>query len=380
MQLKLKQRIDNLIGGGLVALHLVPVRVLGKLLRLNHRLNQAPQNIIIIKMLGFGSLILAGDAILALKKKYPHSKITLICASALGEGASSLKLFDTILCINDKGLFSLIKSSIGVIFHCLKLKGKWCFDFEVYSRLTTIFSLYTFSKNRFGFEFEKVNFRNYLNTHNTYFNLFIPTEENYNKMAENAQAPVLERYYLPHKNSNSSLQYIVINNTCSDLSIQRKMEQWQIIDSIKNIAEQGKYKIALAGAPADKATNDAIINQLNLPNTTIENWAGRYDFNTYIELLANNTKAIITIDSAPLHIAARLGIPILAIWGPTQPQSLAPTWLRQSNLYKEINLQVSCSPCVHHTKELPCGGNNFCIKNITSNTINTQFLALLNAQ
>ena len=72
MQLKIKQSIDNLIGGALVALHVLPVRVLGKLLRINHRLDKAPKHIIVIKMLGLGSLILAGDALLALKKKYPR--------------------------------------------------------------------------------------------------------------------------------------------------------------------------------------------------------------------------------------------------------------------------------------------------------------------
>ncbi len=365
MHLKFKQRIDNLIGGSLVALHLIPVRFLGKILRLNHNLNQAPQNIIILKMLGFGSLILASDAILAIKKKYPNCKFTLICSSSLDEGAASLKLYDNILNIYDKSIFTLIKSSLNVIFQCLKLKDKWCFDFEVYSRLTTIFSLYTFSKNRFGFEFEKVNFRNYLNTHNTYFNLFIPTEENYNKMAENIGAIISERYFLPQKNDNKEYKYIVINNTCSDLSIQRKLESWQIIDIINYIQTETKYTVALAGSPADKLTNEQIIAQID-NSESIENWAGKHSFNKYLELLANQTKAMITIDSAPLHIAARLEIPLLAIWGPTQPQSLAPKWLRESALYKEINLSVNCSPCVHHTKELPCGGNNFCIKNITS--------------
>ncbi len=46
MQLK-KKRIDNLIGQRLLALHLVPVRVIGKLLRLNHQLTKEPQKKII---------------------------------------------------------------------------------------------------------------------------------------------------------------------------------------------------------------------------------------------------------------------------------------------------------------------------------------------
>ena len=40
-----------------------------------------------------------------------------------------------------------------------------------------------------------------------------------------------------------------------------------------------------------------------------------YSFNEYINKLAGHTAALLTIDSAPLHIAARLKGPLLAVWG-----------------------------------------------------------------
>ncbi|MES2618532.1 MAG: glycosyltransferase family 9 protein [Bacteroidota bacterium] len=381
MQLHLKQQIDNLIGGALVAVHLFPVRVLGKILRIDHRLAKPPKHIIVIKMLGLGSLILAGDALLALKKKYPETQFILIGGKALKESAGLLQLFDKVWIINDSSFVAMIKSAVSIIFKCMKLKNKWCFDFEVYSRLTTIFSLYTFSKNRFGFEFEKVNFRNYLNTHNTYFNQFIPSEENYNMMAENAGAIVNERYYLPQRQSAGEKQYIVINNTCSDLSIQRKLEPEQIIQFVDELSKLYPYKIALAGAPSDQSDNQRIIEGLKEESRhKVENWAGNLSFNEYISTLANKAVAMVTIDSAPLHIAARLEIPVLAIWGPTQPQSLAPDWLRSGNKYQEINLSKHCSPCVHQTKELPCRGNNTCMKDITTVQMTTVLNQLLNGQ
>ncbi|MDI1232863.1 MAG: glycosyltransferase family 9 protein [bacterium] len=379
MQLKIKQRIDNLIGGTLVAIHLLPVRILGKLLRINHRLDKAPNHIIVIKMLGLGSLILAGDALLALKKKYPNTEFILIGGRALKDTAPLLNLFDRIWIIDDESLFAMVKSAMGIVLKCLRLRNKWSFDFEVYSRLTTIFSLYTFSKNRFGFEFEKVNFRNYLNTHNTYFNLFIPTEENYNFMAIDAGAEITERYYLPQKNNGINRSVIVINNTCSDLSIQRKLDSDQLSELINLILLNTAYAVALAGAPNDKLANQlAIDNSQHGGDGRVLNWAGSLGFEAYLEALASKAKAIVTIDSAPLHIAARLGIPMVAIWGPTQAQSLAPLWLRESKLYKEINLKVHCSPCVHHTKELPCKGYNFCIKDIEMTTVFNQLNELLN--
>lgn len=379
MNLKIKQSIDNLIGGTLVALHLMPVRVLGKLLRINHQLKDDPKHIIVIKMLGLGSLILAGDALLALKKRYPNTQFILIGGRALKDTAPLLQLFDRIWIVDDGNFFSMIQSTLGIVLKCLKLRNKWSFDFEVYSRLTTIFSLYTFSKNRFGFEFEKVNFRNYLNTHNTYFNQFIPTEENYNFMAMAAGASISERYYLPQKSDTVNRQVIVINNTCSDLSIQRKLEMHQLTELIALIYHQTTYTIALAGAPADQILNQRAIDGTKINDTSrILNWAGTLGFETYINALATNAKAMITIDSAPLHIAARLNIPMVSIWGPTQSQSLAPLWLRESVNYREVNLKVHCSPCVHHTKELPCKGDNFCIKDIDMHSVFYQLKELLN--
>lgn len=379
MQLKFKQRIDNLIGGTLVAIHLLPVRVLGKLLRIDHRLEKAPKHIIVIKMLGLGSLILAGDALLALKKKYPQTEFILIGGKALKDTAPLLQLFDRIWIIDDSSFLKMLQSALAIVLKCLKLRNKWSFDFEVYSRLTTIFSLYTFSKNRFGFEFEKVNFRNYLNTHNTYFNQFIPTEENYNLMAVDAGASISERYYLPQKMEQNNGHVIVINNTCSDLSIQRKLDAAQLTELIQLLYQSTTYDIALAGAPGDSTSNQLAITQTNIQDTKrIQNWAGQLSFEAYIATLAKSAVAMITIDSAPLHIAARLGIPMVSIWGPTQSQSLAPTWLRESSTYKEVNLKVHCSPCVHHTKELPCKGHNFCIKDIQMTTVLQQLKALIN--
>ena len=77
---------------------------------------------------------------------------------------------------------------------------------------------------------------------------------------------------------------------------------------------------------------------------------------------------MITVDSAPLHIAQKLGIPTLSIWGPTTPQSRII--IDDSN--QVIFHQVSCSPCVHLSGELPCKGNNFCIKDITQEEIITK--------
>jgi ADP-heptose:LPS heptosyltransferase len=96
-------------------------------------------------------------------------------------------------------------------------------------------------------------------------------------------------------------------------------------------------------------------------NNRIENIAGKYAFRDYYTYLYNNCLLMITIDSAPLHIANKLNVPNLSIWGPTRPANLIDTDTDNEYIY----LNASCSPCVHQTDELPCGGDNFCITSIT---------------
>ena len=199
-------------------------------------------------------------------------------------------------------------------------------------------------------------------------------------MVQMAGTEVNEQYTLRHDTQgDGDKNCIVINNTCSTLSLQRKLDDSQLINLIEELTKTGHHKIALLGAPSDKTINQNLIEQLASDiQTKVENWAGKFSFKEVINQQALHAKAIITIDSAPLHIAARLNIPMVAIWGPTQSQTLAPTWLRERKNYAEINHHVHCSPCVHHTKELPCKGNNFCIKEISTQEIIQSLERILN--
>ena len=70
MLLATKQFIDNAIGTLLVAINLPLARFFGWLLKRNHSVENPPKNILVIKMLGLGSVILASDALQAIRKKY----------------------------------------------------------------------------------------------------------------------------------------------------------------------------------------------------------------------------------------------------------------------------------------------------------------------
>jgi ADP-heptose:LPS heptosyltransferase len=52
-------------------------------------------------------------------------------------------------------------------------------------------------------------------------------------------------------------------------------------------------------------------------------------------------------DCGPLHIAAAVGTPTISIFGPTDPQKLAP--LGEAHIY--VRSDAACSPCYRQTEE-----------------------------
>lgn len=382
MNLKLKQWIDGRIGRALAAIHVILVRAIGLLLNRNHSIDKVPENILVIKMLGLGSVIMASDSIYSLKQKYPQAKLILMCGKGVAAGVQPLQLFDEIWIHDDSNIFKLVTSGIQLMFKSWKLKKLWVIDLEVYSVLTTLFSAYTLAINRFGFQLNKVHFRNYLNTHNVYFNQFITVTQNYQNLVFAAGVKEIKPFKIkvePTEPINLK-KYIAINNTCSDLGGNlRKLPD----DLLKTVCEyllnHTDYLLAFTGAPSDKAAIESFLQiNLNTYKQRVLNIAGMHTFDAYYAFLQHNCKLMISIDSAPLHIAMKLGLPTYSLWGPIQPNQRF-NFNKQSK-HRHYYLGTPCSPCIHLSDVVPCGGDNICMKQMSTSVICNNLIEMLHEQ
>lgn len=371
MTLKFKQFIDCYIGRVLVFFNVILVRSVGLLLKRDHSLNKPPRHILVIKMLGLGSIIMASDSIFSLRKKYPAAKIILLCGRSIKPGVAPIGLFDEIWTNDDRNILRMAWSGCTLLARSWKLKGLWVIDLEVYSILTTLFSAWTCAVNRFGFQLNKVYFRNYLNTHNIYFNQFITVNQNYEMLVKAAGVTEIEPFSISFPDSGKEKKYIAINNTCSELGGDlRKIPALTLTGICGHIVETTPYDIAFTGAPSDRESIGTFIdNHLSPIKQRIRNTAGEFGFEEYYHFLQHECVAMISIDSAPLHIAMKLGMRTLSLWGPINPLHR----FRFSGQHKHLSyyLATECSPCIHHTEVVPCGGDNICMKHMETHEINT---------
>jgi heptosyltransferase-1 len=81
--------------------------------------------------------------------------------------------------------------------------------------------------------------------------------------------------------------------------------------------------------------------------------AGKTDLKELIEIM-RGAKFVVSNDSGPMHIAAALGIPVFAIFGPTNPLRTGP-YGKGHTIIKE---DISCAPCFKRTcSDIKCMNN-----------------------
>ena len=108
-------------------------------------------------------------------------------------------------------------------------------------------------------------------------------------------------------------------------------------------------QVAMLGSPKDKAAGDEIIAITG--DDGMFNLAGATSLDEAIALIAR-AKAVVANDSGLLHIASALNRPVVALYGPTDPNHAPPF----SDVAKSISLHLGCAPC--QQRECPLGHHN----------------------
>ena len=102
----------------------------------------------------------------------------------------------------------------------------------------------------------------------------------------------------------------------------------------------------LLGAPEEREVGEQIVSACEHPR--LHNLMGQTSLPGMIELLRASS-LMLTNDSGPMHIAAALEVPIVALFGPTDPTLTGP----YGDRHQVLQSQVECAPCFKRECPLP---------------------------
>ena len=103
------------------------------------------------------------------------------------------------------------------------------------------------------------------------------------------------------------------------------------------LAEAGKA-VVFTGGPDDRAGVAAIGAMMRQPPV---NLAGATSLKGLAALFAR-AQAVVSTDTGPMHVAAAVGTPVVALFGPTAPWRTGPYGVQ----HQVVRLGLACSPCL----------------------------------
>jgi heptosyltransferase-2 len=103
------------------------------------------------------------------------------------------------------------------------------------------------------------------------------------------------------------------------------------------LARRGGARVAILGAEGERELGEAMAAQIGPPAL---NLCGRTSLPELAGVLSQ-LELLVTNDSGPMHVAAALGTPVVAVFGPTDWRETAPVGER----HRIVREAVACAPC-----------------------------------
>ena len=173
---------------------------------------------------------------------------------------------------------------------------------------------------------------------------------NFTSKEINRNASILKKYELTENGD-----YVILALTTQWKSKNYPVEYWAEIIKYLNKIDK---KIIIIGTASDQKEIDELL-KLGLSNKFI-NLCGKTNIRELV-LLIKNSMLVISGDSGPMHIAASLNIPVIAIFGPTNPRKWGPV----SNNSVVLSINEDCKYCY----KTHCPKNSICLKKIKPDVV-----------
>jgi ADP-heptose:LPS heptosyltransferase len=121
----------------------------------------------------------------------------------------------------------------------------------------------------------------------------------------------------------------------------RAIKQWdpdRFVDVAARLADARGATIVATGAPADRPLVDRLLRSLT-PRPVID--ASETDDLLTSAAILSRLDLVVTGDTGPMHLAAAVGTPVVAIFGPSDPARYAT----HGPLDRVVRTDLPCSPC-----------------------------------
>ena len=337
--------------------------------------------ILIITLSGIGDALMFTPALKLLRKSLPDAELdALVMYRGAKEIFESNPNFNKVIHFNflEEGASKSLK-------FLLQLRKKYDASINVYPANRKEYNFISFligAKERAGVVYLRKN-RTNLNSLN---NIKVLENDNVHNVRTNiklcealigkkySEEPPLEfqitneekdkaRKYFNEVGISSEELVVGFHPGCATLKnhIKRRWVPEKFAELAKKLINNHSARILIFGGPEEKELKEQISSLINSERVNVVNAESL----TKSSAIMQRCKIIVTNDSSQMHIAAALGLKVVAIIGPTNQNYIHP-WKTEHQI---VSLNLDCSPCFFYSPTpLICHRTDVmfkCIKELT---------------
>ncbi|MDP8212040.1 MAG: GT4 family glycosyltransferase PelF [Candidatus Zapsychrus exili] len=322
-------------------------------------------NILVIKITSIGDVILATPSLKAIRENFPKAKIYCLVGGESRKILQNCPYLDGLIVYDinekDKGTLNLFKLSSKL----RKYRFDKVIDFQN-NRKSHLLSFLSFPRESYGYDNGKWGFfltnplkkyRNDLPAVDHQFQLLntIDIQKNENAYVELWPSKKDERYAQELLDSEwlGSCKNIVGINIAASKRWDSKNWPVEYIAQVCDILSNKNIRVIVTGMEKDRVASKKLLSLTKSKPAII---IGKTDI-MQLAAIIKRCQVFITPDSAPMHLAAAMKVPCIALFGPTDSSRHIPPAEKIIVLEK----MLKCSPCYSPSCEI---STHDCMKEI----------------
>ena len=342
------------------------------------------RTILLVKFWGIGNLFMMLPSVAALRRTYPCASIDLLTLESSRKAAECTNAFDRIATVNTRGVLDFLRTTGEVITALRHRQYDVIVDFEQFARFSALCIASIGAKRSIGFRTAGQH-RDILYAQPVPYDNTIHITRSYRSlaMAAGAAAGPIETsglFFPPSAGENECATgvrarlgigadpYVIFHVGTSDNFLERRWPAADYASFANLLAENRGVRIVLTGLAEEGFIAAEIMGLVSKHDRTV-NASGSVSFQEYFELI-RWSRLVVSADTAAVHIASAIGVPVVGLYGPNTPQLYGPWGERGLAVYR----QLSCSPCItnFNAKTHNCRhpeGKGACMKKIGADEV-----------
>lgn len=336
--------------------------------------HDAVRRILVIKFFGMGSILLATPALRALRARWPEARIDLLTFESQRGLGERLPTIDTVITVDAGSFLALVRTTGAIFARVRRAAYDMVIDFEFFSKISTLLGAWSGAPVHAGFALP-TRWRATLLTHSAPVAKDRHVRESFLGIVEAVgatsvgialDAPRLtdddRAHVAPLLPQTGRL--VAVHVGAGDTFAERRWMPERFAATVRALASRERTFV-FTGVPSECVLVARVIGSIGGDARCID-VCGRLTI-PGLAALFERIDLLITNDTGPAHLAAALGRPVLALYGPEDPRFYGPV----SPLARIVYKRVACSPCmnVYDAKGFACPYEARCMREINAGEV-----------